>query len=94
MTRPRLHRHIGYRHSRHCFKPQGVPMRILKEINLSFEELEALRLKHIKELNQEKSAEKMKISRSTYQRILYLACKKITRALVNGYAIKIDKKME
>ncbi|MDD3156449.1 MAG: DUF134 domain-containing protein [Candidatus Pacebacteria bacterium] len=94
MPRPRLRRYIGYRHNNYHFKPQGIPLRLLKEISLSVDELESLRLKHIKDLDQEESAKIMKISRSTYQRILYSAYRKVTRALVNGYAIKIDKKME
>jgi uncharacterized protein len=53
-----------------------------------------LRLKHVKEFDQAKSAIQMKISRSTYQRILYSAYKKITLSLINGHAIKITKKTE
>ncbi len=94
MPRPRLRRYIGYRHNDYFFKPQGIPMRMLKEIVLSIEELEALRLKHIQDFDQEKSAKQMKISRATYQRILYSAYKKITVSLINGYAIKIIKKTE
>lgn len=67
-------------------------MRMLKEIVLSVEELEALRLKHVQELDQEKAAMQMKISRATFQRILYSAYRKITTSLINGYAIKISKK--
>lgn len=92
MPRPRLRRHIGYRHNDYFFKPQGIPMRMLKEIVLSVEELEALRLKHVQELDQEKAAMQMKISRATFQRILYSAYRKITASLINGYAIKISKK--
>lgn len=94
MPRPRLYRHIGFKHKNYYFKPQGIPMRFLKEIALELAELEALRLKHILELDQVLSAKQMKISRTTYQRILQSAYKKITLAIIKGWAIKISKKHE
>lgn len=73
------------------FKPQGVPMRNLKVIELSLEEIESFRLRHVDDLEQQASAEQMQISQSTYQRLLYSAYKKIAEALINGKAIKIIK---
>lgn len=73
------------------FKPQGVPIRHLKIIELTAEEAEALRLRNIKNLEQEEAAKKMNTSQSTYQRILSSAYKKITEALIEGKAIKIVK---
>ena len=73
------------------FKPQGVPMSVLEIVNLTTEELEALRLRNIKDLDQTKCAEMMNTSQSTFQRILESAYKKITDALVNGKAIEIVK---
>jgi predicted DNA-binding protein (UPF0251 family) len=73
------------------FKPQGVPMRHLQVVELSLEEIEAYRLRHIEDMEQQAAAEKMDTSTSTYQRILYSAYKKIADALVNGKAIKIVK---
>jgi len=64
----------------------------LEVVSLSLEELEALRLKNIEDLDQETAAKKMKTSQSTYQRILSAAYKKISDALVNGKAIEIIKK--
>ena len=66
-------------------------MRLLETIELTAEELEALRLKNLKGLDQTKCAELMKTSQSTFQRILSSAYKKITETLVNGKAIKIVK---
>jgi len=66
-------------------------MRDLEEIELTFEEMEALRLKNIKDLDQKDCAKKMNTSQSTFQRILSSAYKKITKALVGGKAIKIVK---
>jgi len=73
------------------FKPQGIPMRFLEIVELTTEEMEAYRLRHINDLDQREAAEKMHTSQSTYQRILYSAYKKIADALINGKAIKIIK---
>jgi len=91
MARPRLYRRIRFNPDITYFKPQGVPMRDLEVIELTTEEVEALRLKNIKDLDQAKAAEAMKTSRSTFQRILTSACKKVTKALIEGKAIKIVK---
>ena len=66
-------------------------MRFLETVKLTAEELEALRLKNLKDLDQTQCAEMMKTSQSTFQRILSSAYKKITEALVIGKAIKITK---
>lgn len=73
------------------FKPQGVPVRNLKIVEVSMEEIEAYRLRHIDKLEQIQGSKKMKTSTSTYQRILYSAYEKIADALINGKAIKIIK---
>ena len=64
-------------------------MRHLEMVSLTSEELEALRLKNIKDLDQSQCAKLMKTSPSTFQRILSSAYKKITKALIEGKAIKI-----
>jgi len=89
MVRPRLFRKINFNPRVTYFKPQGVPMRFLEVIELSAEEIESYRLRHIDDLDQIEGAKKMKTSQSTYQRILYSAYKKIADALINGKAIKI-----
>jgi len=66
-------------------------MRELEIVELTTEEMEAYRLRHINDLEQKEAAEKMRTSQSTYQRILYSASKKIAEALINGKAIKIIK---
>lgn len=66
-------------------------MSVLEIVNLTMEELEALRLRNIKNLEQTKCAKMMRTSQSTFQRILESAYKKITDALVNGKAIEIIK---
>ena len=89
MVRPRLCRRIRFNPNVTYYKPQGVPMRFLEVIELTTEEVEALRLKNIKDLDQTKCAKRMKTSQSTFQRILMSAYKKITEALIKGKAIKI-----
>ena len=91
MVRPRLCRRIRFNPNITYFKPQGVPMRHLEIVELTAEEVEALRLRNIKDLEQEEAAQKMNTSQSTFQRILSSAYKKITEALIEGKAIKIIK---
>lgn len=92
MARPRLCRRIQFNPDVTYFKPRGIPMSTLDEIKLTTEEVEALRLKNIKDLDQNECAKKMKTSQSTFQRILSSAYKKIADALINGKAIKIINK--
>lgn len=91
MPRPRLCRRIRFRPNVTYFKPQGIPMRFLEVVELTHEELEALRLKNIKDLDQIECAKLMQTSQSTFQRILSSAYKKITEALIKGKAIRITK---
>jgi predicted DNA-binding protein (UPF0251 family) len=93
MARPQrcLCRGIKFKPKVSFFKPQGIPLVDLEEVEISLEELESLRLRHINKLEQTEAAEKMKTSQSTYQRILSSAYQKIVDALVNGKAIKFIK---
>ncbi len=88
--RPRGPRIIKFDPKVRYFKPRGIPLQQLEEIILAAEELEALRLKNIKNLDQVDCAECMGVSQSTFQRILSLAYKKISQALIKGQAIKIE----
>jgi len=60
-------------------------------IEITEAEAEALRLKNIKDLDQTQAAEKMGISQSTFQRILTSAYKKVSKALIEGYPLRIVK---
>jgi len=91
MPRPRSNRYVKFQPNVTYFKPQGVPMRFLDVVELTMEEAEAIRLKNIENLDQKTAANKMKTSQSTFQRILNSAYKKISKALINGQAIKIIK---
>jgi predicted DNA-binding protein (UPF0251 family) len=91
MVRPRLCRKIRFNPNVTYFKPQGVPLRLLDVVELTVEEVEALRLRNEEGLEQEEAAQKMNTSQSTFQRILSSAYKKTTEALIKGKAIKITK---
>ena len=66
-------------------------MRQLEEVILSKEEVEALKLKDFDRLEQTLAAEKMKTSQSTFQRILASARAKITQAIVEGKALRLEE---
>ena len=72
------------------FKPRGIPLRELEEERLSVEELEALKLADIEGLYQEDAAERMDVSRPTFQRVLKSARGKVARCLVEGKALGIE----
>lgn len=88
--RPPRCRRVSFVPEATYFKPAGVPMRILEEIPLSVDEAEAIRLKDLEGLEQEEGADKMGISRPTFQRILASARQKVADALLNGKAIRIE----
>lgn len=90
MSRPFKCRRVAYMPEVTYFKPAGVPLRVLDEIRLSIEEAEALRLKDIESLEQEQCAERMSVSRPTFQRILKAARIKVANALLRGKAIRIE----
>ena len=94
MPRPKQFRNIGFDPEVTYFKPQGVPLRILEQVDLSLDELEAIRIKYLEGKDNEKGAKTMKISSSTFQRLIMSALKKITDGLVNGKAIMIHKKID
>lgn len=91
MPRPRLHRRIIFNPRVTYFKPQGVPMRFLEIVSLTIEEMEALRLKNVENLNQTECAKRMNTSQSTFQRILTSAYQKVSKALIQGKIIQITK---
>ncbi len=72
-----------------CFKPCGMPTRSLKTVELTKDEMEAIRLADFENLYHEEAADKMEISRATFGRILNLARKKVADALINAKTIRI-----
>ena len=59
-------------------------------VAVSLKELEAIRLKDLEGLEQSECADKMEVSRPTFQRILLSARGKIADSLVNGKTIHIE----
>ena len=90
MPRPRNCRRVGCMPQANFYKPRGVPLSVLQNIILNFDELEAIRLTDLQGLYQQQAAQKMNVSRQTLGRILESAHKKIADALVNGKALLIE----
>jgi predicted DNA-binding protein (UPF0251 family) len=90
MPRPRLCRRVWFEPNTTYFKPAGIPVRKLEEVVLTVDEFEAIRLKDLEGLEQEEAAKKMNISQPTFFRLLDSARKKISDAIINGKAIKIE----
>lgn len=93
MPRNKCVRHIGFDPKTTYYKPRGIPMRFLEEISLELDEFEAIRLKDYEGLYQDAAADKMRISRQTFGRILESAHKKIAEALIYGKAIRIESEI-
>ncbi len=70
-----------------AFKPTGVPLHELRQIELHLDELEVIRLCDREGLTQEEAGVRMGVSRGTIQRIVTVARKKISAALVDGAAL-------
>jgi len=92
MVRPLINRNIRFNPHITYYKPAGIPIKELEEVLIEVDELEALRLCDSLGLKQEDAAKKMEISQSTLFRLLNSARNKIANALINGKAIKINKK--
>ncbi len=90
MPRPRLFRKVRFQPEVTYFKPAGIRMSELEDSILTVDEFEALRLKDLLALDQEKAANKMNISQPTFHRLLLDARRKVADAIVNGKAIKIE----
>ncbi len=90
MVRPCKMRRVSGRPGSSYFKPAGKRMVELDETALSLAEFEAIRLIDLEGIPQGIAAGKMQISQPTLSRILKTGRKKISDAIVNGKAIKIE----
>jgi len=90
MARPTKLRQIEHVPTVENFIPSDKATTVFDENILKLEELEAIRLKDLEGLEQGECAEKMKVSRPTFQRILLSAREKIADSLINGKAIRIE----
>lgn len=90
MPRPRKCRQITGDFDVFYFKPKGIGLRDLEEVQLELDELEAIRLVDLEGLNMDKAAISMKISKPTLCRIVNSARNKLANAICNGKAISIQ----
>lgn len=90
MPRPCKHRRTRCNPEADYFKPRGIPMRQLSEVELEKDELEAIKLADHDGLKHEDGAKKMNVSRATFGRILEKGRYKVAEAIIKGKAIKIN----
>jgi uncharacterized protein len=90
VPRPRKRRTVAVPPRATVYKPAGVPLDGLRKVSLLPEELESLRLMDLEDLTQEEAAQRMGISRSTFQRIVAQARRQVALALIEGAALIIE----
>ena len=90
MPRPCCMRRVGFAPPVIYFKPARIPLCELEEVILMLDEVEALRLTDLNGLYQEQAADKMKISRPTFARIVEAARRKTADALIHGKALRLE----
>lgn len=90
MPRPYCRRIVEASPAAAVFKPAGVPLPDLPVIDMTLDELEAVRLADLEGLYQEGAAARMHVSRTTFARIVEAARRKIAEALVLGSALRIE----
>ncbi len=90
MGRPHKERRVEQLPPVTYYKPAGIPLRSIEEITLTIEEMEAIRLADVEQLDQAAAAERMEVSRPTFHRIVSAAHQKIAAALWQGYALRVE----
>jgi predicted DNA-binding protein (UPF0251 family) len=90
MPRKTKCRRVGHVPRANYFKPAGIPAVELEEVVLKIEEAEALRLKDLLGLEQVECAQSMGVSRTTFQRILVDAHRKVADAIIHGKALMVQ----
>ncbi|USN46007.1 MAG: DUF134 domain-containing protein [Candidatus Woesearchaeota archaeon] len=90
MARPCKQKKIGCEPIAKTFLPTSAARKkLLKPIELTIEEFEAIRLKDYLGCEQKQAADIMETSQPTFHRKYTLARKKIAKALIEGRTIKI-----
>jgi uncharacterized protein len=90
VPRPQKNRIVSKPPLYSSFKPTGVRKRGLKQIALSLDEYEAVRLADYAQLDHEEAAVQMEISRSTFTRLLERARKKVAAFMVEGRELFVE----
>lgn len=89
MPRPRKWRHVCCLPVHTMYGPLGQQQSD-QTIIMRIDEYEVIRLIDYEKLDQEQSAVRMRVARSTVQSIYQVARQKIADALINGYTLKIE----
>ncbi len=90
MSRPEKPRNICKLPKYSVYGPKGERMNKLKEIELTIDELETIRLLDYLGYNQAEAAVQMKVARTTVQRIYNIARKKVAQSLIDGAVLIIE----
>ena len=90
MSRPKKERKVHKPPIYSRFKPSGIPAKGLKEIILTLDEYEAIRLADFMGMLQEEAAAEMEISRPTFTRLIESARKKVADFLINGKILSLQ----
>jgi predicted DNA-binding protein (UPF0251 family) len=90
VSRPYCCRRIAGQPAAPIFAPIGIPLLELDEVVMSLDEFEAMRLADLDGLYQERAADQMKVSRTTFSRIIESAHRKVADAIVHGKALRIE----
>lgn len=90
MPRPRKRRTCRRFEGDRVFKPRSIPMSRLEIVHLGLDELEAMRLCDVDEVDQETAGARMGVSRGTVQRLLRSGRIKVLRALLESSALIIE----
>ncbi|MCF7920170.1 MAG: DUF134 domain-containing protein [Candidatus Cloacimonetes bacterium] len=90
MRNARKCRVVMYPPHRLTFKPAGVSGNMLKEIALTVDEYEAIRLADYEELEHEEAAAKMNISRPTFTRLIKKARHNVAIFLIECRRLEIN----
>lgn len=90
LSRPTKWRKVEFIPNIQYFTPLDSEKEKIEENIILIEEVEAIRLKDLEKLEQEECAERMEVSRQTFQRILNTGREKIADSIINGKAIRIE----
>jgi len=90
MGRPKKNRIIEFPPNISYFKPRGIPMFDLKEVKLTYDAVESIRLADLLGMTHEEAGRQMGVSRATFGRIVENARALIADAIINGKAINIE----
>lgn len=90
MARPQKSRLVKIDPEISYFKPRGVPMINLEQVQLTVDELEALRLADFLGMSHEDAGKQMGVSRATFGRIVEQARRTVADALIHGKAINVE----